>query len=44
LPRHSQAQFEHIAEQRAQFAAKGDPIISVDSKKELIGNFKNAGR
>lgn len=38
-------QFEHIAEQRARFAAAGWPIISVDTKKtELIGNFKNAGR
>jgi hypothetical protein len=39
-----QAQFEHIAEQRAAFAAAGLPIISVDTKKkELIGNFKNGG-
>jgi hypothetical protein len=39
------AQFEHIADQRARFAAVGWPIISVDTKKtELIGNFKNAGR
>lgn len=37
-------QFEHIAEQRARFAAAGWPIISVDTKKtELIGTFKNAG-
>jgi Rhodopirellula transposase DDE domain len=27
------AQFEHIADQRAQFEATGEPIISVDSKK-----------
>ena len=40
-----QAQFEHIAEQKAAFAAAGQPIISVDTKKkELIGNFKNTGR
>jgi len=39
------AQFAHIEEQRQVFAAKGAPIISVDSKKkELIGAFKNAGR
>jgi hypothetical protein len=39
-----QAQFEHIAEQKAAFAAAGQPIISVDTKKkELIGNFKNRG-
>jgi hypothetical protein len=39
------AQFDHIAAQRAAFTAAGRPIISVDTKKkELIGNFKNAGR
>jgi hypothetical protein len=39
------AQFDHIAEQRAAFAAAGWPIISVDTKKkELIGDFKNPGR
>jgi hypothetical protein len=39
------AQFRHIKETCAQFAQKGDPIISVDcKKKELIGNFKNGGR
>lgn len=39
-----QAQFEQIATQRAAFAAAGQPIISVDTKKkELIGNFKNSG-
>jgi hypothetical protein len=39
-----QAQFEYIAEQRAAFAAAGQPIISVDTKKkELVGNFKNDG-
>ena len=39
-----QAQFAHIAEQRAAFAAAGQPIISIDTKKkELVGNFKNAG-
>jgi len=38
-------QFDHIAEQRAAFREAGWPIISVDTKKkELIGNFKNAGR
>jgi Rhodopirellula transposase DDE domain len=40
-----QAQFEHIASQRQVFEGAGWPIISVDTKKkELIGNFKNAGR
>lgn len=38
------AQFTHIAEQRQAFAAAGVPVISVDTKKkELIGDFKNAG-
>ena len=39
------AQFAHIDEQIASFAAAGQPIISVDSKKkELIGDFKQLGR
>jgi hypothetical protein len=39
------AQFDHITHQRQAFADAGLPIISVDTKKkELIGNFKNAGR
>lgn len=38
-------QFEYIAAQRQTFHAAGLPIISVDTKKkELIGNFKNAGQ
>ena len=38
-------QFDYIAVQRAVFAAAGLPIISVDSKKkELVGDFKNAGQ
>lgn len=37
-------QFQHIAQQRAAFTAAGQPVISVDAKKkELVGNFKNAG-
>lgn len=37
-------QFEIIAQTKVQFEALGFPIISVDGKKkELIGNFKNAG-
>jgi hypothetical protein len=37
-------QFEYIASLREAFARRGDPIISIDSKKkELIGQFKNAG-
>lgn len=39
-----QAQFAHIAEQKATFAAAGQPTISVDTKKKkLVGNFKNGG-
>src|SRR5436305_8808771 len=39
------AQFGHIKQQCEQFAAAGDPMISVDcKKKELIGTFKNNGR
>lgn len=38
-------QFDYIAQQRQAFAAAGLPMVSVDTKKkELIGNFKNAGR
>jgi hypothetical protein len=39
------AQFTYIAAQRQAFLDAGWPIISVDTKKkELIGNFKNAGQ
>jgi hypothetical protein len=39
------AQFRYIAERRAAFAAAGRPVISIDTKKkELIGDFRNAGR
>lgn len=38
-------QFRHLREQRAQHLQAGEPSISVDTKKkELIGNFKNAGQ
>ena len=38
-------QFQHIAKQRADFRRAGDPRISVDTKKkELVGQFKNAGQ
>jgi hypothetical protein len=46
-PRHPdrEAQFGYIQEQIKRFRQAGWPIISVDSKKkELIGNFKNAGQ
>jgi transposase len=39
------AQFRYIARQVQQFQRRGQPVISVDTKKkELVGNFKNAGR
>lgn len=38
------AQFNYINDTAKDFLAAGDPVISVDcKKKELIGNFKNAG-
>ena len=37
-------QFAYIANRRETFAQRGLPIVSIDTKKkELIGNFKNAG-
>ena len=39
------SQFHYIRHQREQFTQDGLPIISVDTKKkELVGQFKNAGR
>jgi hypothetical protein len=39
------AQFEHINEQVRRFQRRGQPVVSVDTKKkELVGDFKNAGR
>ncbi len=38
------AQFVGIAQLREDFSTRGLPIISVDTKKkELVGDFKNAG-
>jgi hypothetical protein len=38
-------QLRYIARQRRAFKRAGAPIISVDTKKkELVGNFRNAGR
>jgi hypothetical protein len=43
-PEDRNAQFEHIAQLREDFAARGLPVISVDTKKkELVGLFKNPG-
>jgi Rhodopirellula transposase DDE domain len=37
-------QFQYISSLRTQFQRRGLPMISVDTKKrELVGNFKNAG-
>ena len=39
------AQFEHINAESLAFMRKGQPVISVDTKKkELVGDFKNGGR
>lgn len=39
------AQFQHINDEVRRALAEGRPVISVDTKKkELIGNYKNAGR
>ena len=39
------AQFEHINARVRTYLRQGEPAISVDTKKkELVGNFKNAGR
>src|SRR5256714_8465011 len=38
-------QFEHLNAQAAAFLVAGEPAVSVDAKKkELVGDFKNAGR
>jgi hypothetical protein len=39
------AQFQYINDQVRRFQRRGQPVVSVDTKKkELIGDFKNAGR
>ena len=39
------AQFEHINQQVIAFQKRRQPVVSVDTKKkELVGEFKNAGR
>lgn len=44
-PEDRDRQFVYISERREEFAAAGDPVISVDTKKkELVGNFKNNGK
>jgi hypothetical protein len=39
------AQFEYIHETATQFQQRGDPVISIDTKKkELVGNYRNGGK
>lgn len=39
------AQFEHLHETMRQRLEAGEPVVSVDTKKkELVGDFKNAGK
>lgn len=39
------AQFEHINATAGEFLSAQDPVVSVDTKKkELVGDFKNAGK
>jgi hypothetical protein len=39
------SQFEHINASVIAFQQRGQPVISIDTKKkELVGNFKNGGR
>jgi Rhodopirellula transposase DDE domain len=39
------SQFEYIARRSSSLQSRGQPVISVDTKKkELLGDFKNAGR
>ena len=39
------AQFQHIAQKVEEMQRHGEPVISVDTKKkELVGDFSNAGR
>ncbi|MCH8243370.1 MAG: hypothetical protein IH897_12300 [Planctomycetes bacterium] len=43
-PRERDKQFRLIHRRRNEFIRKGDPIVSVDTKKrELVGNFRNSG-
>jgi hypothetical protein len=39
------AQFEHINAKVRSFQRRGQPVVSVDTKKkEIVGNYKNSGR
>jgi len=44
-PPERDAPLAYLNEQAARFLARGQPVVSVDTKKkELVGDFKNAGR
>jgi len=44
-PQQRDQQFRYLMEQREQFVQAGQPVLSVDTKKkELVGDFKNAGQ
>jgi hypothetical protein len=44
-PADRDAQFVYLKQQREQFLQAGQPVLSVDTKKkELLGDFKNAGQ
>ncbi len=44
-PKERDLQFQYISNLREAFARRGQPSISVDTKKkDLIGNFRNGGR
>ena len=38
------AQFRYINDQVAAHISAGQPVVSADTKKELVGNYKNGGR
>ena len=39
------AQFENIGQIKAAYLARGEPVLSIDTKKkELIGNFAREGQ
>ncbi len=39
------AQFRHVNRKAKTFQGRGEPVVSVDTKKkELVGNFRNGGR
>jgi Rhodopirellula transposase DDE domain len=44
-PQERDQQFVYLLKQRLEYQAAGNPVLSIDTKKkELVGNFKNAGR